>query len=225
MSNDITHVENSLHSLPEWLEQLRPWVRPALIASVTVTILLMIIVGFSKSAWSLLGAGRGFIPEDYYHVWGFVIELGTVFGQAVGWAGGSAIAYYAITSVGFPATWMTVRLAMTIVYIGLAALPLFVYHVLYGGWLLGLPRLGIKEWLAANHPDAIWLLIYAHPVIDLSLIPLGIAFLGLVWKYGDRVEKEPSFQTALALTLLGTSLAVALSLGIHSILVHIRIGV
>jgi hypothetical protein len=38
------------------------------------------------------------------------------------------------------------------------------------------------------------------------------------------VQRETNLQTALALTLLGTSLAVALSLAIHSILVHARIG-
>ncbi|TAK03089.1 hypothetical protein EPO44_07715 [bacterium] len=220
----MNRFENSLDIQPEWVEELRPWVRPILIASATVAIFLMIIVGFSKSAWMLLGAGRGFIPEGYYHVWGFVLMFGTTFGQAVGWAGGSAVAFYVMTLVGFPAIWTTARLAMSIVYLGLAALPLSVYHILYGGWLLGMPRVGLKEWLAANYPGAYWLLITAHPVVDLSLIPLGIVFLWLLWKFGDRVQREPAFQTALVLSLLATSLAVALSLGIHSTLVHIRIG-
>ncbi|MDP2605992.1 MAG: hypothetical protein Q8S00_25905 [Deltaproteobacteria bacterium] len=70
-----------------------------------------------------------------------------------------------------------------------------------------------KEWLAANYPDAYWLLIYGHPMGEFSLIPLAIVFLGLLWKYEDRVQREPMFQNALAL-----------SLAIHSILVHIRIG-
>ncbi len=212
----------------DWTEQTRRemllWMGPLLISSITVTILLMIVVGLSKSAWMLLGAGRGFIPEGYYHLWGFLLTLGTVFGQAVGWAGGSAIACYVMTLVGFPATWPTLRIAMTVVYLGLSILPLFAYHFLYGGWLLGIPREGLKEWLAANYPDAYWLLIYAHPAVDLSLIPLAAFFLGLLWKYGDRVQKEPTYQVALALSLLGTSLAVALSLVIHSTLVHIRIG-
>jgi hypothetical protein len=114
---------------------------------------------------------------------------------------------------------------MSIVYLGLAGLPLSVYHIFYGGWLLGLPRVGLKEWLAANYPDAYWLLIYAHPVVDLSLVPLAAIFLGILWKFGDRVQRDSTLQTVLALSLLGTSLAVALSLGIHSALVHIRIGV
>lgn len=220
----MNEVNEHLGIQPEWLEQLRPWGRPALIAATTVTILLLMIVATSKSAWLLLGAGRGFVPEGYYHVWGFVLTFGTVFGQAVGWAGGSGIAFYAMTIVGFPATWTTARLAMSIVYIGLAGLPLSVYHILYGGWLLGMPRVGLAEWLAQNYPDARWLLITAHPIIDLSLLPLGIVFLGLLWKYSDRVQREPAFQVALALSLLGTSLAVALSLAIHSTLVHIRIS-
>jgi hypothetical protein len=86
------------------------------------------------------------------------------------------------------------------------------------------PNAEWKEWLAANYPDAYWLLIYGHPIEEFSLIPLAIIFLGLLWKYGDRVQREPIFQNALVLSLLGTSLAIALSLAIHSILVHIRIG-
>ncbi|MGH7773132.1 MAG: hypothetical protein ACREQA_12975 [Candidatus Binatia bacterium] len=220
----MNHFENTLDIQPEWNEQLRSWARPAVIASVTVVILLMITVGFSKSAWLLLGAGRGFIPEGYYHIWGFVLTFGTLLGQAVGWAGGSVIVFYVMTLVGFPATWITARLAMSIVYLGLGAFPFSVYHILYGGWLLGMPRVGLGEWLAANYPDARWLLITAHPIVDLSIIPLGLVFLVLLWKYGERVQRDPAFQTALALSLLGTSLAVALSLAIHSTLVHVRIS-
>lgn len=224
----MNEIDYSRRMQGEWSEQRRwilPWIRPALIAATTVTIALAIIVAASKSTWLLLGAGRGFVPEGYYHLWGFVLMLGTIFGQAVGWAGGSGIAFYVMTSVGFQATWTTARLAMSIVYLGLAALPLTAYHILYGGWLLGMPRVGLKEWLAANYPDAHWLLIYAHPLVDLSLIPLGVVFLGLLWKFGDRLQRDTLLQTVLALSLLGTSLAVALSLAIHSTLVHIRIGV
>lgn len=224
MSRPVNHIENTLDGLPEWVERLRLWVRPALIASVTVIILLMVIVGFSKSAWLLLGAGRGLVPEGYYHVWGFVLTFGTVFGQAVGWAGGSAIAFYVMTLVGFPATWITARLAMSIVYVGLAVLPISVYHFLYGGWLLGMPRAGLNEWLSANYPGARWFLITAHSIVDFSLIPLAVVFLGLLWWFGERVRQKPILRTALALALLTTSLAAALSLAIHSTLAHIRIG-
>jgi hypothetical protein len=204
--------------------EFRPWISPLLIASLTVTILLMIIVGFSKSAWMLLGAGRGFIPEGYYYLWGFVLTLATVFGQAIGWAAGSVIVFYIVTLVGFAATWNTLRLAMGVVYLGLSIVPVYAYHLLYGGGLLGLPRVGLDEWLAANYRDAYWLLIYAHPVVELALLPLAVIFLGILWKYGDRLRRDPTLQYALALSLLATSLAVALSLAIHSILVHVRIG-
>lgn len=211
----------------EWPEQGR-WIlgliKPTAIASLAVTILLAFIVAASKPAWALLGAGRGFIPEGYYHLWGFVLLFGTLFGQAVGWAGGSAIGYYAMTLVGFPAGWTTARLAMSIVYLGLVVFPLSVYHHLYGGWLLSLPRAGLDEWLTANHPGARWLVISAHPIIDYSLIPLAALFLGLLWWSGERVERNPLYQMIAAVLLLLTSLAVALSLGIHSTLIHIRIG-
>lgn len=225
----MNHADKARDLAVEWSEQGRwilSWIRPSLIAAATVTIALAIIVAASKSAWMLLGAGRGFVPEGYYHVWGFVLMFGTTFSQAVGWAGGSAVAFYVMTVVGFPANWTTVRLAMTIVYLGLAGLPLSVYHILYGGWLLDMPRVGLNEWLAKNYPDARWLLITAHPIVDLSLIPLAMIFLGILWWFGEeRVQREPALQTVLALALLFTSLAVALSLGIHSTLVHIRIGV
>ena len=208
----------------EYWRDFHPWISPVLIASLTVTILLMIIVGFSKSAWMILGAGRGFIPEGYYYLWGFVLTLGTLFGQAVGWAVGSVLVFYIMTSVGFAATWGTLRVAMGIVYLGLSIVPLYTYHFFYGGWLLDLPRMGLNEWLAANYPDAYWFLIYAHPVVDLALLPLAVVFLGILWKYGDRLRRDPPLQYTFAFSLLATSLAVALSLAMHSILVHIRIG-
>lgn len=212
-------VEGVRHA-PEGLYRL--WV-PVLIAAAVVTIVLLIVVEASKSAWFLLGAGRGLVPEEYYHVSGFLLVLATTFGQAVGWAGGSAVLFYAMTLVGLAADWTSARIAMSLAYLGLAGLPLSVYHILYGQWLLGIPRTGIEEWLAANHPDARWLLITAHPIVDLSLIPLGVVFLGLLWGFGERVQRDQILQTVLALALLGTSLAIALSLGIHSTLVHIRL--
>jgi uncharacterized membrane protein YqjE len=66
-------------------------------------------------------------------------------------------------------------------------------------------------------------LISAHPVVDLSLIPLAVLFFWVMWKAGDRVQQSTALQTVLALALLGTSLAIALSLAIHSTLVHIRL--
>jgi len=205
-----------------WLH-FRPWVTPLAVAAVTVTIVLMLIVATSKSAWFLLGAGRGLVPEGYYHVWGFILTFGTVFGQAVGWLAGSAIAYYVLTLARFPSNWNTARWAMTIVYVGLAVLPFSAYHILFGGWLLSMPRVGLEEWLAANYPDAYWFVIYAHPVADFSLIPLALVFLAILWRYGESVQRSPLTQTIFALTVLATSLAVALSLALHSILVHIRI--
>lgn len=208
----------------EWSDEIRAWSAPVLIAATTVTIALMTIVAASKPAWLLLGAGRGLVPEEYYHVWGFMLAFGTVFGQAVGWAGGSAVAFYFMTLVGFPSTWTTARLAMSIVYVGLAALPISVYHFLYGGWLLGMPRAGLNEWLSANYPNARWFLIAAHPIVDFSLLLLGVVFLGLLWWLGERVRRDPTLRTVLALALLATSLAATLSLVIHSTLVHIRIS-
>ena len=49
-------------------------------------------------------------------------------------------------------------------------------------------------------------------------------FLEILWMPGEQAKRNWLLWTVLALSLLGTSLAVALSPGIHSILVHIRIG-
>jgi len=202
--------------------QARLWV-PVLIGAAAVTIVLLLVVTASRSAWLLLGAGRGLVPEEYYHVSAFVLMLATTFGQAAGWAAGSAVFFYLMTLAKLGTTWTRARIAMSLVYLGLGALPLLVYHILYGQWLLGIPRAGLDEWLATNHPDAHWLLIGAHPIVDLSLIPLAAVFLGVLWGAGERVQRSLILQTVLALALLGTSLAVALSLGIHSALVHIRL--
>ncbi len=204
---------------PDWLRRL---LIPVGIAAVVISAAAVMVVMASRSAWFLLGAGRGFVPEEYFHVWGLVIMLGTTFGQAAGWAGASAVGYYVLTLVGFRAAWTTARFAMSLVYIGLAAIPLAAYHI-YDRWLLGISRQGLEEWISANVPDSRWFLLTTHEVVDYSLIPLGVVFLGLLWGFGDRVQRDPILQTMAALALLGTSLAMALSLGIHSILIHIRL--
>ena len=204
-----------------WFDLL--W-RPVAIAAAFVTILLLVIVAASHSAWSLLGIGRGFVPEELYPISGFVIVLALTFAHAAGWAIGSGVVFYMMMLFGYGANWATARMAMGVVYLALGPLPLLLFHIFYGGALLGIPRAGLGEWLAAEYPSASWFLIIAHPIIDFSLIPLGLAFLGLLWKYSERIERERGFQTAVALLLLGTSLAVALSIAIHSTLVHTRIG-
>ncbi len=206
--------------VPEWLVRL--WL-PAAIAAAVVTVVVAVVVAASKSAWFLLGAGRGLIPEEYYHLSALALMLGTTFGQVVGWAGGSWILFYLMTLAGFGATGRTARIAMSLMYLGLGGLHVFGYHLVYGQWLLRMPRTGLEEWLAANHPDATWLLITAHDPVDWSLLPLGLVFLGVLWGCGERVRGSRVLQTVLALALFGTSLAIALSLGIHSTLVHIRL--
>jgi hypothetical protein len=109
------------------------------------------------------------------------------------------------------------------VYLGLVTLPGLVYHVLFGGALLGLPRTGLAPGLAAEYPDAHWLLVRAHPVIDLGVVPLGLVFLGVLWGASEAARRTLWVQIVLALALLGTSLTLALSLAIHSTLVHIRL--
>ena len=196
---------------------------PILTAAAAVTVLLLLVVWASPSAWRLLGAGRGLVPEAYYPASGFALVLGITFGHAVGWAVGSALLVYGLTLLGIPPAWPSIRLVMTVVYLGLAAVPLLVFHGLYGDWLLGMPRVGLDDWLAAHHPDARWLLITAHPVVELSLVPLAVIFVTALWVGPDRLRQSRLLQTVAALALLGTSLAVALSLAIHSTLVHVRL--
>jgi hypothetical protein len=196
---------------------------PLLVALSVVVLVAAAVVAGSRSAWVLLGAGRGLVPEAYYPLSAYALILATTLGQAAGWAGASVFGYHVLTLVGAPAGWATARVAMTLAYVGLAGLPLAAFHLLYGGWLLGLPRAGLAEWLLEHHPDAHWILVTAHPVVDLSLVPLGVGFLALLWGLGDRLRREAGLQTAWWLCLLGTSLAVALSLAIHSALVHVRL--
>jgi hypothetical protein len=196
---------------------------PAAIAVLVIAIVLAWIVRSSESAWHLLAAGRGLVEPERYPVTGFVIVLATALGQAAGWAGGSAAVYHVLTALGMAAGFTTWRIAMSLVYLGLGTLPLFFFHVVYGQPLLGLRRTGLADWVLVRFPDAHWLLFRAHPYVDGALVPLGIAFLGLLWLTGDTPRRSRSLQTALALALLGTSLSVALSLAIHSTLVHVKL--
>ena len=192
-------------------------------AVLTAAVLLAVVVANSRSAWHLLGAGRGLIAEEYYPLFGYALVLGTTLGQVAGWAGGSAVLWYLMNLAGMAPVWRTARLAMTVVYLGMSAVPPLVYHVLFGGWLLGLPRAGLGPWLLEHHPDAHWLLVTAHPVVDLAPVPLGAAFVALVWWWGEPLRTRATLQMVLAVTVVLTSLAVALSLAIHSTLVHIRL--
>jgi hypothetical protein len=219
-------VEDQVHvGVPEALGGTKtPAIWPPLLLALSLVILVAAgIVAASRSAWVLLGAGRGLVPDTYYPVSAYALILATTLGQAVGWAAASVVGYHVLTLVGAAGGWTTARIAMTLGYLGLAGLPLAVFHLLYGGWLLGLPRAGLSEWLLAHHPDAHWILVTAHPVVDLSLVPLAAAVVGLLWGVGDRLRRQAGLQTVWWLCLLGTSLAVALSLAIHSALVHVRL--
>lgn len=225
MSKLVTAIGDSGRVSPraEPPRLLRGLAAPAVIALATTIVVLAWLVRATESAWMLLGVGRGLVPPEYYPASGFVIVLATTIGQAVGWAGGSGAAYHVMTLVGFARSFTTWRLAMSLVYLGLGTVPLFVFHALFGAPLLGLPREGLDEWLLARYPDAHWLLVRAHPLIDVSLLPLGLAFLALLWLTGEASKRSVAVRSAIALTLLGTSLAVALSLAIHSTVAHIKL--
>lgn len=223
----MSQAEGAVELEPELTGKATPklsrlWI-PVLAALVVMAVVLCVVVAISQSAWVLLGVGRGLIEPEYYPISGVVAVLATMLGQALGWVGGSALVYYILTLMNFSATWNTGRIAMSLVYVGLAGVPLLAYHFLLGQPLSGTPNVGLEAWVARHYPDAAWLLFTAHPVIDLSLIPLGLIFLGVLWKTGEQPLRNLGVQLVLALALLGTSLTVALSLAIHSTLVHIRI--
>jgi hypothetical protein len=196
------------------------FVGPAALALALAAVALALVVNGTRSAWTLLAAGRGVVPEAYYPAWAFVLIFATTLGQAVGWAGGSGIGYWVLTRLGFPPGAFSWKLAMSLVYLGLGGLPLLVFHVIFGRPLLGMPRESLAARLAADYPDAHLLVITLHPLVDLAVIPLGLLFLALVWASGP--ERSTPARYAVALTVIATSLAVALSLAIHSTLVHLR---
>ena len=200
-----------------WLKAV---VGPALVAVVAAALTLGAIVKATRSAWLLLGAGAGVIPDDYLPLWGFALVFATTVGQAVGWVAGSALTYYVMTRAGLPSTALTWKLVMSLVYAGLGALPLLAYHALFGGPLLGLARQGVAARLAAEYPDAHLLLFTLHPIVDLSVIPLATLFFALVWLLAP--ERSALSRYGIALAVIGTSLAIALSLATHSTLVHLR---
>lgn len=204
---------------------LRQSVAPLLIAAALVIGLAAMVVFTSRSAWQLLGIGRGFVPPELYHYSALMVILGTTFGQFVGWVAGSALlAYVRWWVTEKPATLKLLQISATIVYFGLAALPLFFFHFLFGGPLAGIPQEGLPEWLQQNYPGAYWLLITAHPMVDWSLVPLGIAVVLIFWGRAEQVLRNRALQALVLFLILGTSLVVALSLAIHSTLAHIRIA-
>lgn len=199
------------------------WV--AIVVAAAVAVLVAAIVAMANEpVWALLGAGRGLVPPEYYQLSALVIVTATTLGQFAGWIIGTAVLSFAWHLLGKPVTPFFVRGAMTVIYLGLVALPLFFFHVLFGQPLAGIPREGIAEWVVQNHPGAYGLLFTAHPVVDLLLIPYTVIVLALLWGLGDRVLRVRGLQIVLALVVVATSLSVALSLAIHSTLVHIRIG-
>jgi len=224
----VSHVEAQVIDSPAPETPAAPWLNrhtaPAVIVAVgAVAILAFAVIMRTSSAWHLLGLGRGLVPEAYYPYWGGVLVLGTALGQFVGWGAGAALLAHAWGLLtGRSITPRVVRSAMIAVYLGLVILPLSVYHVLFGQPLLGLERAGLREQLLREYPDAHLLLYDLHPAIDLSLIPLGVAAVWILWGASDRRLAGFSMQLVLALTILTTSLAVALSLGIHSVFVHLR---
>jgi len=102
----------------------------------------------------------------------------------------------------------------------LGALPLLAFHLAFGQPLLGMPREGLAERLGREYPDAYRLLFTLHPAIDLSVIPLAAIFYAVLWRLAP--ERSAPARYGVAVSLIATSLAVALSLAIHSTLVHIR---
>ena len=198
---------------------------PLLIAVVAVIVLAGVVVFATKSAWQLLGVGRGFVPPRFYHYSGLFVVLGTTFGQFIGWAGGSALlAYLWRTLIRQPITLRVVQVSTSIVYLGMAVLPIFVYHLLFGQPLAGIPRPGLVDWLREYYPDAYTLLLPGHRLIDFLIVPLMVAVLALIWGSGERLIRHRGMQTLVLFLILVTSLAVAMSLAIHSTLAHIRLG-
>ncbi len=211
----------------DWLEPgwMRRCLGPFLIAVAVVSAVAILIVLTSRPAWQLLGIGRGLVTPQYYPYTGLLIVLGTTLGQFMGWAAGSALLVYVWyrftrTSVRFHVA----QIAMTLVYAGLAVLPMWFYHLLFGRPLAGLPQPGLPAWLRQNAPDAYGLLIVGHPIVDWFTLPLAIAVLAMLWGYGQRLMRQKGLQTLWLFLILATSLVVTLSMAIHSTLVHVRIG-
>ncbi len=198
---------------------------PFLLAALFIIVLAMGVVFASRSAWQLLGIGRGLVDPLLYPYTGLLMLLVTTFGQFIGWAGGCVLLVHVWSLVtGQAVTWRVVQLAMSVVYVGLAVVPIFVYHLLFGRPLAGLPRPGLSSWLRQYAPDAHWLVVSAHWAIDLLIVPLLLVVLGLIWYTGDRLVRQRGLQTLLVFLILLTSFVVALSLGIHSIRAHIHLG-
>ncbi|RMF88731.1 MAG: hypothetical protein D6736_09665 [Nitrospinota bacterium] len=219
----VTQPQTGQIGLEEgWLKES---IGSLLIAAALTGILAFLLVIAFPSTWHLLGIGRGLIPPRFYPYSALVIILGTTFGQFLGWAGGSILLSYGLSLLRkVPSSFRIIQIAMTLVYLGLAFGPIPLYHYIFGRPLLGIPRQTLPVWLQQHYPDAYTLLIPAHHWIDWSVVPLALLVLLLLWKGGEQSMRHFWLRTALFFLVMLTSLAVALSLTIHSTLAHIRLG-
>ncbi len=204
-----------------WLQRA---VGPGLIAAVMIVAVAVLVVFTSKSAWLLLGVGRGLVTPAFYHYTGLLVVLGTTFGLCAGWAVGSAFLVYIWHLLGSATTLNVVQVCMSTAYGGFAILPILLYHLLFGQPLAGLPRPGLAAWVLQAYPDAYWLLFPGHWVTDLLMIPLLIAGLALLWGGKEQWWRHRGVQILMLFLMLLTFFAVALSLGIHSTLAHLHLS-
>ena len=147
----------------------RDWIsraaKPLMIVAASVIVLAVVVTFVFQASWQILGVGRGVVPPDFYPYMGLLVLLGTTFGQFIGWAAGSALVVHGWQLVTRrPIDLRAVQISTSVVYLGLAAVPLFFYHLLFGGPLAGIPREDLVTWLRDNHGSAYWLLIAGHPV-------------------------------------------------------------
>ena len=226
----MTHAYHPTAIKPEdrgWLESgwFRRSLGPLLIAALVVVVIALLVIFSSPSAWHLFGIGRGLVTPELYPYTALLIILATTFGQFIGWVAGSALLVYVWHRLLATAvTFRIVQVAMTLVYAGLAVLPTFFYHFIFGRPLAGLPQSGVSAWLRQHAPGAYGFLIVGHPVVDWFIIPLAIAVLAILWVCGERTMRQRGLQTVWLCLILATSFVVALSLAIHSTLLHIRMG-
>lgn len=192
--------------------------QPFLIGLVLFLVVAMSAVALTRPVWELLGIGRGLVPEALYPYTAFAMLVITTFGLFFAWGMGSFALLFGWHLLGRKADPAIARLIAGVAYLVTTFFPLGFIH------FFSPLREGLGEWLRIHHPAVYRILFPWHTLLDYLPLLLAVGVLGFLFGYRDRIFQSRPAQAAVLFLLLSTFFTISLSLGFHSALVRIRIG-
>lgn len=194
--------------------------QPFLIGLVLFLAVAMSAVAMTRPVWELLEIGRGLVPEELYPYSAFVMLVITTFGLFFAWGMGNFALLLVWHLIGRNRKMDPgkARLIAGLTYLVITFFLLGFIH------FFSPIREGLGEWLAEHNPTAYGILFPWHTVVDYLPFFFAVGVFGFLFGYGDRIFQSRPAQAAVLFLLLSTFFTISLSLGFHSALVRIRIG-